>query len=133
MKKSNSLGDKFTSWSPEPGFLILLPSRLPKIKGGIHLPETHTKKNNSGICIKAGTEIEQELLIDRECFFPNHSEYQIIDSDTDFMIYLVKADSVLMTRIPPKEVALVSREKTGEEDRIQPPTVTHPTPNPQDH
>jgi co-chaperonin GroES (HSP10) len=99
-----------TSWRPEPGWLLLLPSRLAGRKGNIYLPESYTKKNNSGICIAVGSK-DLDRFIDRECFFPTHQEYIIDDTDTGYRIYVLEANKVLMTREPPPEIAAFSREK----------------------
>jgi hypothetical protein len=112
----------FTNWKPRPGWLILLPSRTSPKKGDLVLPDSVTKKNNSGVCIKAGHDIDKELFFNQECFFPTHSEFQIKDSDTGFIIYVVEAAKIILIRTPPPEVMRFSREK-GEGLSFE--TLTH--------
>jgi hypothetical protein len=112
----------FTKWEPRPNWLILLPSRTAPKQGDIVLPDSITKKSNSGICIKAGLHIDREIFEDKECFFPTHSEFQIKDSDTGFHIYVVEASKVILVRTPPPEVMRFSREK-GEGLTFE--TITH--------
>lgn len=112
----------FTNWEARPGWLILLPSRTAQEKGGIILPDTLTKKTNQGICIKAGMPIDRELFLNQECFFPTHSEYQILDSDTGYLIYVIQTDKILMIRTPPPEVMRFSREKR---EGLTFETITH--------
>ena len=109
-----TLPTQFTSWLPEPGWLFLLPSRIAeKTEGGLHLPESATKKNNSGICFISGHIMgeEKDHYVGKECLFPQHTEYKVKDSDTDFDFYVLPADKVIMTRIPPAEVLEFSRKK----------------------
>jgi hypothetical protein len=101
-----------TSWKAEPGWLILLPSRLSDRIGEIILPESYTKKRNSGICIQEN--VVPKTYLDKECFFPTHSEYQIIDTDTGYMLYIVEANKVILTRDPPEDVLAASRERPGD-------------------
>lgn len=112
----------FTNWKPRPGWLILLPSRTSPKQGDIVLPDSLTKKSNSGICVKAAMSIDEEIFLDKECFFPTHSEFQIQDSDTGFLIYVVEASKIILIRTPPFDVARFSREKgTG----LTFETITH--------
>lgn len=101
----------FCKWDARPGWLILLPSRTAPEKGGIIMPESETKKTNAGICIAAGTSIDKELFLNKECFFANHTQYSLIDTETDYLLYILDANKVLMTREPPEEIARFSREK----------------------
>jgi co-chaperonin GroES (HSP10) len=113
----------FTNWDARPGWLILLPSRTaPKSAGGIIIPDSETKKTNSGICIKGGTKLDEELFINKECFFAAHTEYVIKDSETGWELYIIDANKILMVRTPPSDVARFSREK-GEGLTFH--TVTH--------
>lgn len=112
----------FTNWEPRPGFLILLPSRTAPKKGDLILPDSHTKKSNSGVCIKAGHDVDKEIFINQECFFPTHSEFQINDSDTGFLIYVVDASKIILIRTPPPDVMRFSREK---HEGLTFDTVTH--------
>ena len=112
----------FTTWQPAPGWLVLLPSRLPDKVGELILPESYTKKNNSGICIGAGYDTDYDVFGGKECFFPAHSEYQIIDSDTSYLLYIVAADIIILTRVPPEEIACVSRKKP---EGLAFATITH--------
>lgn len=112
----------FTSWEPRPNWLILLPSRTSPKQGDIVLPDSITKKSNSGICIKANTQIDRELFLNKECFFPTHSEYPIKDSDTGYLIYVIEVDKIILIRTPPPEVMRFSREK-GEGLTFD--TITH--------
>ena len=121
MEKPN----EYTEWQPTQGQLILLPSRLPSTRGTLVLPESYTKKNNSGIVIKVGSTQDQPL-IGLECHFPSHSEFQVIDSDTGYLLYIIPTTAVLMTRIPPHDVNRVSREKGRDySDFLSTPTLTH--------
>ena len=104
---------EITSWKAEPGWLILLPSRLSDKIGEIILPESFTKKRNSGICVQANV-IPANNYLDKECFFPSHCEYQIIDTDSGFLLYIVEANKVILTRDPPAEVLAASRERPGD-------------------
>jgi co-chaperonin GroES (HSP10) len=107
-----TIADLFCRWDPRPGFLVLLPSRsAPKTNSGLFIPESETKKNNSGICIKAFTIIDKDIFVGKECFFANHSEYRVEDTDTGYLLYIISADLILMTRTPPEDVARFSREK----------------------
>jgi hypothetical protein len=96
---------KITSWKPEPGWLLLLPSRLPDKQGGIILPESFTKKNNTGICFAPE---EDNPYLGKECLFPSHQEYQIVDTDTQRLIYIVEENKILMSRTPPSEIIAAS-------------------------
>ena len=112
----------FTNWEPRPGWLILLPSRTSPKQGDLILPDSVTKKSNSGVCIKTSDNLDRELFHDKECFFPTHSEFQIKDSDTGFLIYVVEAAKIILIRTPPPEVMRFSREK-GEGLTFE--TITH--------
>lgn len=112
---------KYTTWEARPGWLVLLPSRTAPNKGGIILPESATKKSSSGICIDAGMRIDQETFIGKECFFAQHAEYQVQDSDTGWLLYIVEANHIIMMRTPPPDVARFSREK--QRDGFQPETI----------
>jgi co-chaperonin GroES (HSP10) len=91
-----------TDWQPTAGWLMLLPTKLPeKTEAGIVLPDTFTSKNTSGIVFAAGHEMDQDL-IDKEVFFPRHEEYQIVDSDTNRIFYVVPSNKVILTRVPRK-------------------------------
>jgi co-chaperonin GroES (HSP10) len=115
--------DSYTNWQARPGWLILLPSRSsPKSAGGILIPDSETKKTNSGICIKAGVKIDEELFLGKECFFANHTEYGVRDTETGWELYVIDANKIIMIRTPPPEIARFSREK-GEGLTFQ--TVTH--------
>jgi len=116
--------DRYTSWRPETGWLFLLPSRIASKKGDIILPESYTKKSNSGICFRANVQFGQETeYLDRECLFPNHIEYRVDDSDTGYEFYVVPADKVIMTRIPPPEILAVSRDKGPDAPKFE--TIEH--------
>jgi hypothetical protein len=92
--------NSMTDWEPMAGWLMLIPVKLPdKTEGGIVLPETYTIKSTSGICFKAGHDMDKDL-IGQEVFFPRHEEYQIIDSDTDKLFYIVPLDKVILHRQP---------------------------------
>jgi co-chaperonin GroES (HSP10) len=112
---------KYTSWEARPGFLILLPSRTAPTKQGIILPESATKKSSSGICIDAGSKPDLEIFLKKECFFAQHSEYQIQDSDSGWLLYIVEANHIIMMRTPPPEVETFSRRK--EPDSFQPEAI----------
>lgn len=102
----------YTSWQPHQGWLFLLPSRIPEKKGDIILPESFTKKANSGICFAAKVNFGEEAeYLNKECIFPEHTEYRVTDSDTGYELYIVPADKVIMTRIPPLEILAISKEK----------------------
>lgn len=104
----------FTSWEPQPGWLFLLPSRLPeKTEGGIYRPESVTKKNNSGVCFIHGHIMgeKEDFYVGKECLFPQHTEYQVHDSDTGYDFYVLPADKVIMIRTPPPEILEFSRKK----------------------
>lgn len=118
---------EITSWKAEPGWLILLPSRLSDKIGEIILPESYTKKRNSGICIQANI-IPPTQYLDKECFFPTHTEYQLIDTDSGFLLYMVEANKVILTRDPPADVLAASREKPG--DILQFKTLVRSEPEP---
>lgn len=93
-----------STWEPRPGWLMLTPSKLPeKTEAGIILPESFTKKANSGIVIKAGTKLDGEIFLGQEVLFPKHNEYGIMDSDNQQNYYLIKADDVIIRRKPPKK------------------------------
>jgi hypothetical protein len=113
--------NKFTVWEPQAGWLVMLPARIPPVQGGIILPETHTKKANSGITVKAGSVIDRELFEDKECFFPSHSEYQIVDTDTGYLLYVVESKNIILTRTPHPDVERFSREKPS--DDFKPETI----------
>lgn len=112
----------YCRWKPRPGWLVLLPSRTAPKKGSIILPESETKKTNSGICILAGTDLDKELFLGKECFFANHTEFGIKDSETGWLLYVLNADKVLLWRDPPPEVATFSREKV---EGLTFETITH--------
>lgn len=112
----------FTNWEARPGWLILLPSRTPPKRGQLFIPETATKKSNSGICIKAGYPVDEEVFLNKECFFPTHSEYQVNDTDTGFLIYIVQAEKIILIRTPPPDIAKFSREKA---EGVTFQTLTH--------
>jgi hypothetical protein len=87
-----------TDWKPMNGWLMLMPVKLPdKTEGGVILPESYTLKSTSGICFKAGHELDQDM-IGQEVFFPKHEEYQIIDSETDELFYVVPRERVILHR-----------------------------------
>jgi len=80
---------------------MLTPTKLPeKTESGIFLPESFTTKSTSGLCIKAGTDVDREVFIGKEVFFPKHDEYQIVDSDNGELYYVVDANHVIMMRTP---------------------------------
>jgi hypothetical protein len=118
----NNSDNQFTNWEARPGWLILLPSRTPPKRGALFIPETATKKSNSGICIKAGYPVDEEVFQNKECFFPTHSEYQVNDSDTGFLIYIVPAEKIILIRTPPPDIAKFSREKA---EGVTFQTLTH--------
>jgi hypothetical protein len=101
----------FTSWEPRPGWLILLPSREASQRNGLYIPESSTKKPNSGICIMAFDKTDEELFLNKECLFPTHSEYAVSDTDTGWLLYIIEANKVILTRQPPNDIARFSREK----------------------
>lgn len=107
--------NSFVKWEPRPGFLVLLPSRISNTVGEgaakIFLPDSHTQKTNEGICIKAATKTDQEIFLGKECFFALHNEYKIEDSDTGYLVFVIDADKILMTREPPKDVLRHSIQK----------------------
>ena len=87
-----------TDWEPMAGWLMLIPVKLPnKTEAGIVLPEEFVTKSTSGICFKAGHDLDKDL-VGMEIFFPKHEEYQVIDSDTGEMYYIVPRDRVIMKR-----------------------------------
>jgi hypothetical protein len=109
---NNNSDQRFTKWEARPGFLILLPSRTSPITSeSIYLPETATKKENEGICIKAGMLIDWEVFGGRECLFPNHTEFRVKDTETGYELYIVAADKIIMFRNPPAEVLKFSKER----------------------
>ena len=113
---------KYTTWEARPGWLLLLPSRTaPKTESGLVLPESSTKKSSSGICIDAGSTIDLEIFLRKECFFAQHAEYQVQDSDSGWLLYIVEANHIIMMRTPPPEVERFSREKP--KDSFQPETI----------
>lgn len=112
----------FTQWEARPGWLILLPSRTPPKRGDLFIPETATKKSNAGICIKAGYPVDEEIFLNKECFFPTHSEYQVNDTDTGFLIYILEAVKIILIRTPPADIAKFSREKA---EGVTFQTLTH--------
>lgn len=112
----------YTSWEARPGWLILLPSRTaPQTDSGLVLPESSTKKSSSGICIDAGIKLDSEIFLGKECFFAQHAEYQVHDSDTDWLLYIVEANHIILVRTPPPEVARFSGVKGW--DSFQPPVI----------
>lgn len=94
---------KPTTWEPRPGWLLLTPVKLPeKTEGGLHLPDSFTTKATSGICIKAGTDVDKEVFLSKECYFPKHQEYQILDTDNGVLYYVVDANHIMLWRAPTK-------------------------------
>ena len=105
-----------TTWEPRPNWLILEPVTLPeKTEGGIILPDSYTTKANSGVCIKAGSSIDKQIFMGKECFFPIHDEFRVLDSDNDVVYYIVNSDNVMLVRNPaPQEKTLrVTPEPTN--------------------
>lgn len=98
-----------TTWNAMPGFLLLTPVRLPdKTESGILLPDTVTLKANSGLCVAVGVypdgvpaEVEVALL-GKEIFFNRHDEYQLVDSDSGTLFYILHHTKVIMWRVPSK-------------------------------
>lgn len=87
-----------TEWEPTAEWLLVTPTTLPdKTEAGIFLPDTFTNKNTSGIVFATGHEMNKDL-IGMEVFFPRHCEYQIVDSDTDKLFYVVPHDKIILTR-----------------------------------
>lgn len=108
-----------THWEPEPGWLLLMPSRLPDKQGDIILPESYTKKNNSGICFAP---INDNPYLGKECLFVQHQEYQVLDSDTGKLFYILEQNKVILTRDPPLDI---DRASWGEgQDGFQAATIT---------
>lgn len=106
----------FTEWQPEPGFLFLLPSRTSSKHNGLILPESVTKKQDSGICFAQGYLAGQPAnqFIGKECLFPQHTQYTIQDSETGYEIFVLPADKVIMVRIPPPDVFRFSQKKPAD-------------------
>lgn len=121
--KLSKTSETFTTWKPESGFLFLLPTRLPAKKGSIILPESYTLKNDSGICFLTNAKFGDESHLDKECIFPAHTEYRVLDSDTGYLIYVVPSDKIIMMRIPPPEILAVSREKGSDAPKFE--TIEH--------
>jgi hypothetical protein len=105
-----------TAWEPDTGWLLLLPSRLPDRQGDIILPETFTKKQNSGICFAP---TQDNPYINKECLFPQHQEYQVIDTETGWLFYVLQIAHVIMTRIPPQHILDASWEKIVDSFQIE--------------
>lgn len=100
------------SWEPEAGWMLLLPSRLPeKTEGGLILPESYIQKNNSGVCVKVADGWQKWLS--KELLFNVNQEYRIVDSETSVMYYLIPAEAVLLSRIPPKKTEFVRVDSQG--------------------
>lgn len=92
---------KQSTWEPRPNWLMLTPVTLPaKTEGGLHLPDTFTTKSNSGICVKAGSEIDRTLFLGQECLFPTHQEYIVTDEDNGQKYYIINSDHIIMVRKP---------------------------------
>lgn len=111
------------SWETEAGWIILLPSKLPdETEAGIKLPDSFTVKENSGICVKlSNSQLDEaynmyEHLLGRECIFPLNQEYRVRDSETDQLYYIVRADQIIVSRIPPKKAKSVRILKGEGED-----------------
>lgn len=95
---------KQSTWNPRPGWLMLVPSTLPdKTEHGVILPESFTEKSQSGIVVKTGQSIDNELFLHKEVFFPKHQEYQLFDSDNQQKYFILNAEHVIMIRTPPKQ------------------------------
>lgn len=112
------------TWEPELGYVILLPSKLPNVtEHGLILPESVTRKENAGLCVRIsahGLDEGYKRLLGQECFFPLNNEYRIKDTDTDTLYYVIRADQIIFTRIPPKTskfVQVLSREEGGDEEK----------------
>lgn len=91
-----------STWKPRPGWLMLIPSKLPeKTEGGIVLPESYTTKSNVGIVIKCGQDIDKELFQGKEVIFPTHDEYRVMDTDNGQEYFIVASDHIIASRTPP--------------------------------
>jgi co-chaperonin GroES (HSP10) len=102
---------KFTTWSPQPNWLILLPSRVSnKLESGIVLPDDYAKKGDQGICILVGSDMDSEFFLGKECFFSKHTQYEIKDSDTGYLFYVIETNKIIMVRQPTQEVLTHSRK-----------------------
>lgn len=94
---------KQSTWEPRPEWLMLVPSTLPeKTEEGIILPESFTTKSQSGIVVKCGSDIDKEIFLGKEVFFPKHDEYGLVDSDNGQKYYIIQSAHVIMFRTPPK-------------------------------
>lgn len=98
------------------GWLMLTPVKLPdKTEAGIVLPETYTVKSTSGICFKVGHDMDRDF-IGKEVFFPKHEEYQIIDSDTSELFYVVPSNKIILARTPrtqPESLRVIEQQGMG--------------------
>jgi hypothetical protein len=104
-----NLNSKITSWLPETGWILLLPSRLPdQAESGIILPESYTRKPNAGICFSPQTD---NPYLNKEILFAQHQEYQVIDTDTGILFYILEINKIILTRTPPPHVLHASWEK----------------------
>lgn len=93
-------------WEPQFDYLILLPTQLPKeTESKIVLPDSYTTKQNSGVVVKAGEQYKD--LLNREVLFPINNEYQVFDSDTKTLYYIVRAEHVIMHRKPRQQPAFL--------------------------
>jgi hypothetical protein len=99
------LMNQITDWEPEDGWILLLPSRLPDIDRGIILPESYTRKNNSGICFAP---TQGNAYYKKECLFAQHQEYQVIDTETGVLFYLLEISKIILTREPPPNIERAS-------------------------
>lgn len=101
-----------TSWTAVPGFLILVPVKLPeKTEAGVLIPDSATTKTNSGVCVKVGRDpdicrvgetVKEEHFIGKEIYFNRHDEYSVIDSDTGQLFYILHESKIILWRNPPQ-------------------------------
>lgn len=106
----------FTNWQPKSGWLFLLPSRKSNMAGAIILPESHIKETDQGICFKSSALFgEDKEFLNLECYFAQHTQFTVKDSETGYEFYVLEATKVIMTRIPPNEVLTFSRKKPGDD------------------
>lgn len=116
----------FTTWQPKSGWLFLLPSKINnKTESKLILPESHTVQTDSGICFAANALYGQEKeYLNFECYFQQHTEFKVTDTETGYTFYVLPTDKVIMTRIPPPEIFAFSRKKPGS-DTVEFQTIEH--------
>lgn len=94
-----------TDWQPETGWILLIPTRLPDRQGEIILPESFTRRPNAGICFAPQ---EDNPYLNKECLFAQHQEYQVLDTETNQLFYILEISKIILTRTPPQHIIRAS-------------------------